>query len=147
MSIYSQLLERVYCGAKFTINLKEKTLKINGKDIPLEDDLISRDDLLALGITGRTPWEVLEELYVKYKRSVPNARSQYKMSYFKADDVEDLTDDELAFNSPRQFAQACLEGYVLLAGLSGWLLWENDKHWFYQSETQKSLVLLREWVK
>lgn len=146
MSVFTDLLEAVDCGAKFRINLKEKTLKINGKEVLLTDDLISRDDLFALGITERTPWTILEELYAKYKRSVPSARSNGNKPYFKADGVEDLTDDEIAFNEPRDFCQAALESYVLLAGLSGWLLWENEQHWFWQSDNDLQLVVLKEWI-
>lgn len=145
MSVYMDLLHAVDCGRKFKINLVEKTLKIDRNEILLTDDLIERDDIIGLGIDARTPWDVLEELYAKYKRSAPSAHYNGNKPYFKADKVEDLTDDEIAFNEPRDWCQAALEGYVLFAGLSGWLEFENKKHWFWQG-TDRELVVLREWI-
>jgi hypothetical protein len=37
MSLYSELLDRVSKGAKFKINLVDKTLKIDGNEIILEE--------------------------------------------------------------------------------------------------------------
>jgi hypothetical protein len=85
-------------------------------------------------------------LYSQYKRSVPSERHLGGKPYFKADSVEDLTDNELAFNASRNYCQAQLEGYVLLAGLSGWFDWKNENHWFWQSKIFPELVCLREWV-
>lgn len=142
MSIYRDLLERVDRGAKFNINLVEKTLKIDGKEIVLEGELINKDDLIRIGITPSHPIENIEQLYAIYKRSVPSAHHNGNKPYFKAMSVEDLTDDEIAFNWNRSCAQAALEGYVLLGGL----IWGNDEHWFWQSSNDKELIILREWI-
>lgn len=141
-SIYSDLLERVDRGAKFKINLVDKTLKIDGKEIVLEGQLIDKDDLIRIGITPSNPIEIIEQLYANYKRSVPSAHHNGNKPYFKADSVEDLTDDEIAFNWNRGCAQAALEGYVLLGGL----IWGDDDHWFWQSSVFPELVVLREWI-
>ena len=142
MSIYSDLLERVDRGAKYNINLVDKTLKIDGKEIVLEGNLIDEND-----VGNGNPWEILETLYLSFKRSVPSERHNGNRSYFKADSVEELTDDEIAFNEPRNLAQFALEAYVLLASLKGILTWQNDNHWFWQSNNFDSLVVLREWVQ
>ena len=142
MSIYRDLLERVDRGAKFNINLVEKTLKIDGKEIVLVGTLIEKDDLIRIGITPSNSIEIIEQLYANYKRSVPSAHHNGNKPYFKADNVEDLNDEEIAFNWNRNCAQAALEGYILLGGL----IWGNDDHWFWQSESYPSLVVLREWI-
>ena len=141
MSVYNELLERVSKGAKFNINLVEKTLKIDGKEIVLEGNLIDDTDVnLSFDC-----WEVLEMLYSQYKRSVPSERHNGNKPYFKAVSVEELTDNELAFNASRNYCQCQLEGYVLLAGLSGLLTWQNENHWFWQG-IDKQLVVLKEWI-
>jgi hypothetical protein len=140
MSIYSELLERVERGAKFKIDLVQKTLKIDGKEIVLEGNLIDGTD-----VNSCNPWDTLETLYFNYKRSVPSSHHNGNKPYFKACSVEDLNDDEIAFNEPRNQAQFALEAYVLLAGLSNWFDWKNDKHWFWQSKMFPELVCLREW--
>ena len=140
-SIYSQLLERVSRGAKFKIDLVEKTLKIDGKEIILEGNLIDETD-----VGNGNPWDILETLYLSFKRSVPSEKHNGSKSFFKADPVEDLTDDEIAFNEPRGLAQFALETYVLFASVLGWLRMENEKHWFWQSDHEPNLVVLKEWL-
>ena len=141
MSVYRELLERVSMGAKFKINLVEKTLKIDGKEIVLEVNLIDETDV-NLSVDA---WETLEMLYGQYKRSIPSERHLGNKPYFKGVSVEELTDNELAFNASRNYCQAQLEGYVLLGSLSGLLEWKNDKHWFWQGY-DKDLICLKEWV-
>lgn len=147
MSVFMDLLDTVNHGKKVCINLTEKTIKVNKKEINLKDsELIGSNDMNAINITAIEPWGIVEELYAKYKRSVPRGRSQMNKSYFYADSVEDLTDNEIAFNMARDFAQACLEGFILLAGLSGLLEWQNENHWFWQSTKDKQLIILKEWI-
>lgn len=141
MSIYNDLLERVSMGAKYKIDLVQKTLKIDGKEVVLEGNLIDETDVnLSFDC-----WEILEMLYSQYKRSIPSERHLGNRPYFKAVSVEELTDNEIAFNASRNYCQAQLEGFVLLASLSGWFKWKNDKHWFYQGH-DASLVCLKEWI-
>ena len=146
MSVYAELLHAAQCGRKYRINLKEKTLKIDNHEINLENDLIEPSDLYELGLEETDPWKILEELYFRYKKSVPSAHYNGNKPYFHADNAEDLTDDEIAFNESRETCQAVLEGYVLLAGLNGTLVWQIDNHWFWQSELYKECVVLKEWI-
>jgi len=141
MSIYNNLLERVSRGAKFKIDLVEKTLKVDGKEIILEGNLIDEND-----VGNGNPWDILDTLYLSFKRSVPSERHNGNKPYFKCDSVEDLNDDEIAFNEPRNLAQFALECYVLFASVLGWFEWNNDNHWFYQSKVFPELVCLREWI-
>lgn len=140
MSMYSDLIERVAKGAKFKINLVEKTLKIDGKEISLEGNLIDEND-----VGNGNPWDILETLYLSYKRSVPSEHQNGNKPYFTAASVEELDDDEIAFNEPRNLAQFKLECYVLFASLNGLLKMENDNHWFWQGN-DKELVVLKEWI-
>lgn len=142
MSIYSELLDRVSKGAKFKIDLVQKTLKIDGKEVALEGCMIDNNDLVRIGITSDNSIEIIEQLYANYKRSVPSARHNGNKPYFKALNIEDLTDGDIAFNWDRCYAQAAIEGYVLLGGL----IWANENHWFWQSESEHSLVILKEWI-
>ena len=141
MGIYRDLLERVERGAKYRIDLVQKTLKIDGKDINLEGNLIDEND-----VGNGNPWDILETLYLSYKRSVPSERHNGNKPYFKADSVEDLTDDEIAFNEPRSLSQFALEAYVLFASISGKLKWQNESHWFWQSKHDVELIVLKEWI-
>lgn len=141
MSLYSELLDRVSRGARYRINLVDKILKIDGREIVLEGNLIDEND-----VGNGNPWEILETLFLSYKRSIPSAHHNGNKPFFKADSVEDLTDDEIAFNEPRNLAQFALEVYVLFASVLGWLRMENEKHWFWQSKVFPECVVLREWI-
>lgn len=140
-SIYSELLERVSKGAKYKIDLVQKTLEIDGKEIALEGNLMERSDF-----HNDEPWFILEKLYGYYKRSVPSEKHNGNKPYFKSDSVEDLTDDEIAFNMSRNEAQFALECYVLFASVLSWLKMENEKHFFWQSKIFPECVVLREWI-
>ena len=145
-SVFEKLLAVSDNGIKYKINFVQKTLAINGKEVELSENLITEEDLRRLNLDNLAPWQIVEELYRRYKISAPSAYKNGNRPYFKANDFEDLDEADIAFGAPRNYAQACLEGYVLVAGLSGQLVWQNDKHWFWQSETDKDLVVLKEWI-
>ena len=158
MSIYKELLDTVSNGKKFKVDLKEKSLWINKKEIIKKGeivdeqnkskDLIESEDLLDYGWTDKlndNPWLCIKCLYQKYKYSAPKENSN-KKSYFKALSVDELTDAELASGFDRDLSDAMLSGYILLSSLKGWLCWEYGEHWFWQA-IDKDLVVLREWVE
>lgn len=154
MSIYAELLEAVKNGKKFKVDLIEKSLWINKKQIIRKGEIlygsyyfIKEDDLYEYGNKlNDDPWSWIESLYYEYKHSVPSENSN-KKSYFKALPVDELTDAELAYNKNRDFMQAVLEGYILLASLAGWLEWQWGEHWFWQDEYDDDLVVLRSWIE
>ena len=156
MSIYKDLMKAVYNGKKFKVDLINKSLWINRKQVVREgvrvdesQEFISPDDLccvLGESSLGLNPWELVEMLYHEYKHSVPGEHSN-KRSYFKALSVDELTDAELAFNMSRNFAQCLIEGYILLGALQGWLKWEFGSYWFYQSEQDEDLVVIKNWIE
>ena len=159
MSIYKDLIDAVDNGKKFKVDLINKSLWINRKQVIKEGeivneqdkskDLICASDLHCIGWVEsliENPWNWIEFLYQEYKHSVPSEHSN-KRSYFKALSVDELTDDELAFNIDRDFGQCLIEGYILLASLQGILKWEFGSHWFYQSQEDEDLVVLRNFVE
>lgn len=156
MSIYKTLLLCADKGRSFKIDLNTKDLWIGKKHYiekgvsKVEDELINKDDLKnVFGVDidlSIDTWNVIKYLYQEYKHSVPNSRWKDN-AYFKALDVAELTDDELAFNISRKFGEAMLTGYILLGGLMDWIEWKNDNHWFYQDDEDEDLIILKQWVK
>lgn len=158
-SIYNELLDAVEKGRKFKVDLVNKSLWIDRKQIIEKGEIIHDEykgkDLigiwdLALNYANspldEDPWNWVEVLHCEYKHSAPSKHSNSK-SYFKALPFDELTDADLAYGYDRDFAQAMLEGYILLSSLIGWLTWNNDNHWFCQSNSDKELIVLKEWVK
>lgn len=155
MSIYRKLLEKANSGGKFKLDLNNKSLYlgrvqyIEKGSVLREGDLIDKDDLKDFNIEldlSSDCWSVVSYLFDKFKHSVPNSHWKDK-SYFKALDVDDLTDEELAFNCDRKLAQAMIEGYILCASLQGWLKWDNESHWFWQDGNNPECIVLKQWVK
>lgn len=147
MSVYSELLNHAQEGGKYKIDLKNKSLKIGNKnyikngEVLIEDELFDSDLLIKL----QDPWNKASELYNQYKHSIPT--SHYKdNSCFKALKYEELSSEELAYGLYRNYAQAALEGFILLASIKGLLKWQNDKHWFWQDENDKDFIILKEYV-
>ena len=159
MSIYKDLIDAVDKGKKFTVDLINKSLWINKQQITKEGvivneqdkgkDLISPKDLWdTMGwcnLLNEFHWDWIEFLYQEFKHSAPSENSN-KRSYFKALSVDELTDEELAYNIDRDFGQACLEGYILLASMQGWLKWEFGNHWFWQGNDD-DLIIIRNWLE
>lgn len=158
-SIYSDLINAAYDGKKFKVDLINKSLWINKKQIIKEGEIVNEQDKSKEFIEEKdyvvsgwvipylgNSWDMIEMLYDDYNHSVPKENSN-KKSYFKALSVNELTDNELAFNISRDFAQACLEGYILLASLQGLLKWKLGSWWFWKSEKYDNLVILKNWVE
>ena len=82
-------------------------------------------------------------VYELYKRSVPDKEMKY--AYFKALSKEELTDYDLVFGLERYVIKSILEGYVCLAIASGILKWEDETKWFWQSENDPDLIVLKKW--
>lgn len=149
MTIYENLLLSVQKEMKqFRIDLKKKSLRIGGKQIIENGVIVDKDKKYEdyIPINSLMPYEILEQLYATYKRSVPQDFILGNKPYFKAVDADELTDRELVVNQQRNYAQASLEGYILCACLQGCLQWEDKSKWFWQSKKDKDLVVLKEWL-
>lgn len=168
-SIYSKLIEKTSKGVWLRCDLKKKNLWIGRKQYVkggecTDENLsfINEDDLLAIipmvkyeyedgmkelfsKITIENSWDIVDVLYNIYRWSVPSAKVK-DSSYFKAADSSELNEAQLAYGIKRVEAKAILEGYVLLASIQGLLVWQNEKHWFWQSSINKELIVLKEWV-
>ena len=146
MTVYEELMEHVENGDSFHIDFEKKTLKIGKKTIKL----LEQDRKLIEYDENNDVLYDIEELYSKYKYSIPSERSDSKRKqYFKALPVEKLTDAQMVYGQRREVAQAALEGFVLCAVLSGHLVWEDFQTggWFWQSQNDTDLVVLKSWIQ
>ena len=131
------LEQRIEGGARFRISLEKRSLHINGKQVDFE-----------VGDDFEFSVEKLENLYRRYRHSLPGERDNVKRSYFLALNEEDLSDEDILYGERRYIARFRLEFYVLCAIVSGALTWdENWGSYFWQSQVHKSLVILRSWIE
>lgn len=148
MTIYNELIKRVYEGETFHIDFEKRTMKI-GKDYLIKDGEYNMSRKL-INIPGGD-LSIVEELYQEYQTSLPSKRSENKYKkYFKALSIEELTINNIINGQPREIAQCKLEGYILCSVLSGDLKWNNNimgYGWFWQSKNNKDLIILRKWVE
>ncbi len=146
-TIYQETIRAVSNGAKFKIDFRHRSLKINGTYV-IRDGVYEGE----LGVPPCTEDEFFsrtEELYRRYKHSVPSERSEGKSrQYFMALPEKDLNDEDMLYGERRDKAQAELELYILCQLLGGFR-WrpETMGRWFWQCKTDKDLVILREWVE
>lgn len=146
-NIYQEAIETVENGANFKINFQSRSLKLNGKYV-IRDGKYEGE----LGIPNCNEDEFLtnvEELYHRYKHSVPSVHSEGKSRlYFRALPEKELGDDDMLYGERRDRAQIELELYMLCRILDGFN-WDPEKmgKWFWQSKVDKDLVILRNWVE
>lgn len=146
-NIYQEAVQAVRDGAKFRIDFPSRSLKLNGKYI-IQNGKYEGE----LGVPGCSEDEFLtnvEELYRRYKHSVPSERSESKSRrYFMALPERNLSDDAMLYGECRDKAQIELELYILCQIING-LKWDSETMggWFWQGKTDKDLVILRNWVE
>lgn len=146
-NIYQSAIQAVENGAKFQVNFQDRSLKLDGKYI-IHNGTFEGD----LGVKLCDERECLSEvemLYQRYKYSVPSERSESKSrKYFKALPELDLSDDDMMFGERRDKAQIELELYLLCQIILGFK-WNAKTmgNWFWQSNTDKDLVILKDWVE
>lgn len=141
---YEELCLKIEHGAKFSINLPKRTLKVNGKDIEFDDPKFD-ESINTMPILMHD----IEMRYSIYKHSVPSERSERRQrNYFKALPYEQLTDEQMCYGWHREAARFQLEFLILRALQTGKLWWDKSwGTWFWQSDTDKDLVILREWIE
>lgn len=129
--------------SRFNIDLKKKTLKVNGKTII---DNGKYDGKLINEIEN--PWEHLEDLYESYLYSRPTEKYIGSKPYFLAKEFEELEDEDVAFGENRNLAQLKLELFILCASLQGFLQWKNKEHWYWVSKVigHEDFIILKEWM-
>lgn len=154
LSIYTELLLEVENGSRFKINFENRTMKVGNKfyikkgEWDLERPLIDPLVLLKYNTIPKC-LKHIEDLYKQLKTSRPSERSESKRkTYFKTKSADELLDEELICNPPREYAQAALEGFILCMILEDVLVWNEELmgKWYYQGD-DKDLILLRTWIE
>ena len=147
LTIYDELLTRVGNGERFSINLAKRNMKV-GNEYLIKEGMCDQGRIVynRLLISEK---ERIEQLYKIFKYSCPSERSDILRGYFKAYTADELSDAEMVLGGNREFCRAALEGYILCASLMGDLKWSDltEKTYYWQSEKDKDLVILREWIE
>lgn len=143
--LFDYVCREVLDGARFSVDFKTRSLKVNGK-------YIVKDGVSEIEQSGRyVPENFLyhiEDFYEGYKHSVPSERSESRSrNYFKALPEKELSDEDMMYGRYREFCRAQLEVYILCCLLEGAKWDESWGKWFWQSQNDKDLVLLREWFE
>ena len=151
MSTYLELLERVSNGESFHINFEKRNMKVGNDYLIKDGEFGESKELVSSPYDMRTILNMIGELYKIYKYSLPSERSDNKRrKYFKALPMEEITNEQLMVAERREISQAALEGFVLCMIVSEQLVWDEEimnGKWFWQSEMDSDLVLLRSWVE
>lgn len=146
LSIFDELLSRVEQGERFNIDFELRNLKI-GKEFLIKDGKWDKRRILYPELIFN-PEPVLEKFYQEYKYSCPSKRSESnRRTYFKALSINELSDEHLIYGENREYARAKLECFVLCMILRDKLKWNNPEFWFWKSENDPDLILLRKWVE
>ncbi len=124
-----------------SVNLNTKSAKRDGKviidnGVPQNGYEISKDQVSFIDI---------EVLYAFYKHSVPN-RMKRQRNFFRALQENELSTEDLITGESRQVAKEKLEMAVLEGSLNGSLKWPDEAKWFWQSEKDPDLIVLKKWV-
>ncbi len=146
-NIYQTAIQAVEDGANFKVDFRYRSLTLNSKYI-IQDGRYEGELGMPLCVEDEF-FANMEELYYRYKHSVPSERSESKSRrYFKALPEKSLADEAMLYGERRDKAQIELELYVLCQILGG-LEWDAETmgKWFWQSQKDKDLVILRSWVE
>lgn len=146
MTIYEELIQKVSEGSRFNINFETRTMKIGKKKV-IDNGEYGDKELISIKIND--PLDIIENLYSQYKFSIPSERSENKRrGYFNALSANELTDEELICGERREVARARLEGFILCMILNGKLTWDEFTmgKWFWQSNNDPDLVILKKWI-
>lgn len=152
--IIEDSIEMVSNGARFYINLEKRSLSINGQYL-IKDGIIQLKGDVGLGCWHKEDYpedkmiEGIESRYKDYKHSIPSERSEsHRRSYFKALPEKELTDEDMLFGDNREVCRFVLESFILAMILCGAFTWNPSwGTWFWQSEKDKDLVILRKWIE
>lgn len=146
-NIYQESIQAVKSGAKFKVDFKTRSFKLNGQYVIRNSQYEGN-----LGVELCTSLDEflshVEHLYIRYKHSIPSTMSECKSrKYFKALSDKDLEDEDMLFGVGRDIAQVELELYILCQIILG-ISWNADKmgKWFWQSNKDRDLVILKHWI-
>ena len=143
-TIIARALDMIEAGARFRVDLEKRSLYVGKQCLVYEgkyEGVLTNIDSFSIS--------TLEELYQNYKHSRPSERSDHKRRcYFKALKLNELSNEDMLYGIDRETAQFELEAYLLAWVLSGLFVWDEQSmgKWFWQSQNDKDLVILRSWV-
>ena len=146
-NIYQETVRAVENGARFKVDFQTRSLKVDGKYVIRDGSYEG-----VLGVPQCSEEEFfskVEELYRRYKHSIPSERSESTpRRYFMALPERELSDDDMLYGERRDKSQIELELFILCQLLGGFN-WNPEKfgRWFWQSKEDKELVILRQWVE
>lgn len=86
---------------------------------------------------------------MKHTSSVPSEDNKHnirKEPYFKALDLNELSQTDLETNTDRNTAGDILEATLLVSIIFGTFVWTEPAKWFWQSQNDRDFVILRKWV-
>ena len=150
MTIYEELIQRVFEGETFYIDFTERTMKIGKQKIINQGEYDNNRVLIDWDFAnGDNILNTIERLYEQYKYSLPSERSESKRTkYFKALSMDELEDEYIFATKRREIAQCELEGFILCMILNGSFVWDEEKigKWFWQSKNDPDLVILKNWI-
>ena len=145
--LYEEIIEEVKNGAKFTVNFQKRTCRVNGKVVV--DGIQYEGSLGTYPPTEEEMISNIEQLYQEYKHSVPSERSEsHRHYYFRALPEKELSDEDMMYGERREVARCRLELYVLFCIILSRLTWKPSwGSWFWCSEKDKDLVILKDWIE
>lgn len=150
-NIYKETLTRIESfGHQFKINLEERTLTVNKKDI-IKNGSFSDDHKLGIDIPDNVS-EMLEEMsrrFLMFQYSKIGAKTSRKMyKYFQPLSADKLSEEDVLFAEDRTIAQFKLEYYVLAAIITGKLTPESlnmgDK--FFWKDWRTAMRIKKDWI-
>jgi hypothetical protein len=154
LPIYVELVERVDSGETFSIDFEKRSMKVGKEYLVKNGEYDKSREVFDMGHREiydlYSALHMIRMLYQNYKYSLPSERSDSKRKkYFKALSIEEIPDDKLLIAERRETAQARLEGFILCAIITDQLKWNEEimGKWFYQSEKDPDLVLLKSWIE
>lgn len=145
-NIFEETLEAVRNGHRFKVDLEGRNLKVNNKFIIDNGEF---EGEFGIDIPDN-PVAEIELLFHKYQHSRPSERNDARTRrYFRALPEEELSTIDMLYGISREEAQVGLELYILGAILQNKLDWEamGGGSWFWQSNNEPSLIILRSWCE
>lgn len=147
-NIFQETIQAVRNGAKFKVDFRNRNLKLNGKYI-IKDGKFEGELGIELSSNTDEFLSQIDELYYRYKHSIPSERSESKSHrYFVTLPERSLSDEDMLYGERRDKTQIELELYILCQILNGFK-WNPEEmgKWFWQSKEDKDLVILRNWLE
>ena len=107
-----------------------------------EERRVKSEELPVNGQWSMVNVEKLEELYDTYKHSIPSEKTMGRTPRFKALPESELSDEDMVYGVSREEAERALE-----QALQRFAIPEGAGSWFWQSENDKDLVVLKSWLQ